>query len=298
MSVYSQIDANRRNSLLLVLFFAAFVVLVGWLFGEITGFGYGGVALAAVLAVALTLSQYFYGDKMLLALSAAKPVSKREYPHLYNTVEGLALATGNPMPALYMIDDTAPNAFATGRDPAHASVVVTSGLVQKMNRSELEGVLAHEMSHVKNYDIRMMMLVAVLVGVVALLSDWLLRSFFWGFRGRKREVRGGGVIAALAIAGIVLAVLSPIIAQLIKFAVSRRREFLADADGALITKNPAALASALEKISKDKEPLEAANKATAHLYIVNPLKNFHGSIDSLFSTHPPIGERIRILRSM
>lgn len=298
MSVYSQIDANRRNSLLLVLFFAAFVVVIGWLFGEITGFGYGGVTLAAILAIALTLSQYFYGDKMLLALSAAKPVNKREYPHLYNTVEGLSLAVGAPMPALYMIDDTAPNAFATGRDPQHASVVVTSGLVQKMNRAELEGVLAHEMSHVKNYDIRMMMLVAVLVGVIALLSDWLLRSFLWGGGRRGRESRGGGVIAVLAVAGIALAVLSPIIAQMIKFAVSRRREFLADADGALITKNPAALASALEKISRDKEPLEAANKATAHLYIVNPLKNFSGAVDNLFSTHPPIAERIKILREM
>ena len=207
----------------------------------------------------------------------------------------------NPKPRCYIIDDSAPNAFASGRNPKNAIVVVTTGLLDKLNRVELEGVIAHEMAHIKNYDILVQTLAVVMVGVIALLSDWILRSFFWGRRGRSRSSsrdRGGDIGSIIAIVGVVLAIFSPFIAQLLRFSVSRKREFLADANGALLTRYPPGLASALKKLDADREPLEVANKATAHLYIVNPLKDLKGKTNKMFSTHPPIEERITSLENM
>jgi heat shock protein HtpX len=215
-------------------------------------------------------------------------------------VEGLAIAAGIPAPQCYVIDDTAPNAFATGRNPKNSVICVTTGLLQKMNRAELEGVIGHEMSHIKNYDILLQTLTVVMIGVVALLSDWILRGVFWGGGRRRSSSRGKGnsLVLALLAVGLALAMLSPLISQLIRLAISRRREFLADASSAQLTRNPAGLASALRKLAADTEPLEAANKATAHLYIVNPLKNLRGFVNKLFSTHPPIEERIAALEKM
>jgi len=262
--------------------------------------GKAGIAFALLLAVGMTAGSYYYSDRVVLAMSRARPVEKAEFPYLYNVVEGLALAAGIPAPKCYVIEDTAPNAFATGRNPEHSVVVVTTGLLEKLNRLELEGVVAHEMSHIRNYDVLLQTLTVVMVGVVALLSDWMRRSYWWGGmrrQGSDRE-RGGGAGGLIVALGLVLAVLSPLAAQLIRLAVSRRREFLADASGALLTRYPAGLASALRKIAADKEPLEAANKATAHLYIVNPLKDLGGAVNRLFSTHPPIEERIAALEKM
>ncbi|MBI5553344.1 MAG: M48 family metallopeptidase, partial [Candidatus Diapherotrites archaeon] len=238
---------------------------------------------------------YYYSDKIVLSISQARPATKEENTYLVNTVEGLSLAAGIPMPQIYVIDDTALNAFATGRDPEHSIICVTSGLLKTLNRSELEGVIAHEMSHIKNYDIRLMMLATVFVGTIALLSDLFLRSLFWG-GGRNREENRGGII--LIVIGILLAILAPFVAILLKLAVSRQREYLADASGVELTRNPPGLASALRKISGDKEILEAANKATAHLYICNPLHERAAFMDSLFATHPPIAERIKRIEEM
>jgi heat shock protein HtpX len=299
--MYEQIARNKWKSFFLILFFLSWVFLLAWLFGELTGFGTQALILAAVIAVASTFASYYYSDKIVLAISRAKPVEKEDYPYLYNVVEGLAIAAGLPKPRCYIIDDTAPNAFASGRNPKNSVVVVTKGLLQKLNRVELEGVIAHEMSHIKNYDVLVQTLAVVMVGVVALLSDWILRSFFWG-GGRRRERtsrgKGGNAAVILVVAGLVLAALSPLIAQLIRFAISRKREFLADANGAFLTRYPPGLASALKKIAADTEPLEAANKATAHLYIVNPLKNLKGTVNNMFSTHPPVEARIAALEKM
>lgn len=294
--MYEQIASNKRRSALLVTLFFGLIAFLAWMLGEATGMGRAGFILAVLISLVMTLASYAASDTIVLAISRAKPVRKEDYPHLVNVVEGLTIAAGLPQPPrCYIIDDTAPNAFATGRNPQHAVICVTTGLLAKLDRAELEGVIAHEMSHIKNYDVRLQTLVVVMVGIIALLSDWILRGFFWG--GRKRG-KGGGGAAVFILIGLVLAVLSPLIARLIQFAVSRRREFLADADGALLTRYPPGLASALRKIAADTEPLEAANKATAHLYIVNPLKNVKGVVNRLFSTHPPIEERIAALEKM
>ncbi len=287
--------ANKRNSFLLFLIFFVFVFALGWVFSEVSGLGAFGLVLAGLIALGGTAGSYYWSDKIILAMSQAKPVDPKQNPYLYNVIEGLAIAAGIPKPRAYLIEDTAPNAFATGRDAEHAVIVVTTGLLQKLNRVELEGVLAHEMSHIKNLDIRFMMFVAVMVGVVALLSDWMLRGLFRGRRGGNREMNRGALL--LLVVGIVFAILAPLFATLIKLAISRQREFLADASGALLTRYPEGLAAALEKISKDKEPLEAANRATAHLYIVNPFKDLGGLTAGLLSTHPPIEERINRLRA-
>jgi heat shock protein HtpX len=295
--MYEQIASNKRKSFVLVVFFLAFIFVLAWVFEQLTGMGEGGLVLAVAIAGGISLISYYASDKVVLAISHARPVAKEDFPYLYNVVEGLAIAAGVPAPRCYMIDDTAPNAFATGRNPQNSVICVTTGLIEKMNRAELEGVVAHEMSHIKNYDIRLMTLTVIMIGVVALLSDWIMRSFWWGGRRRGgRDKSGAGAI--FLIVGLVLAALSPIIAQLIRLAISRKREFLADASGAMLTRYPAGLASALRKISADTEPLEAANKATAHLYIVNPLKDLKGAVNKLFSTHPPIEERIAALEKM
>ncbi|MGD1010077.1 MAG: zinc metalloprotease HtpX [Candidatus Aminicenantales bacterium] len=299
--MYEQISRNKWKSAALILFFIAFIFLLTWFFEYVTGWGKGGLVLAVIVSMGMAAAGYYSSDKVVLAISRARPVTKDEYPYLYNVVEGLAIAAGVPTPRCYVIDDTAPNAFATGRNPQNAVICVTTGILEKLNRVELEGVIAHEMSHIKNFDIRLQTLVVVMAGVVALLSDWILRSFFWG-GGRRRGGRagrgGGGAGAILIVVGLVLAALSPFIATIIQLAISRKREFLADASGAMLTRYPPGLASALRKISADPEPLEAANKATAHLYIVNPLKNVRGAVNRLFSTHPPIEERIAALEKM
>jgi heat shock protein HtpX len=299
--MYEQITRNKWKSFFLILFFLCLIFAISWAFGEVTGLGTQGLIFAGIIAVAMTFGSYYASDKIVLAISRARPVKKEDYPYLYNVVEGLAIAAGLPKPRCYVIDDTAPNAFASGRNPENSVIVVTTGLLQKLNRAELEGVIAHEMSHIKNYDVLVQTLAVVMVGVVALLSDWTLRTFFWGGgrrRSRDRSGGGGNAAAILIVVALVLAILSPIIAQLLRLAISRKREFLADANGALMTRYPPGLASALKKLSADREPLEAANKATAHLYIVNPLKNIKGRVNKLFSTHPPIEERVAALEKM
>ncbi len=295
--MYEQIASNKRKSFFLILFFLGLIFALAWLFGELTNLGPHGLTLAVVIAVVMTFGSYYSSDKIVLAISRARPVEKKDYPYLYNVVEGLAIAAGLPKPRCYIIDDTAPNAFASGRNPKNSVIVVTTGLLQKLNRAELEGVIAHEMAHIKNYDILVQTLAVVMVGIVALLSDWILRTFLWG--GRRRSSKDSGNIGAIiVVVGLILAIFSPFIAQLIRLAVSRKREFLADANGAFLTRYPPGLASALKKLDADREPLEAANKATAHLYIVNPLKDIKGTVNKLFSTHPPIKERIVALEKM
>lgn len=297
--MYEQISSNKRKSYFLILFFLVLIFLLAWAFGQLTELGPYAVILAFIIALAMTFGSYYYSDKIVLAVSKARPVEKKDFPYLYNVVEGLAIAAGLPKPRCYIIDDTAPNAFASGRNPENAVIVVTNGLLQKLNRVELEGVIAHEMSHIKNYDVLVQTLAVVMVGIVALLSDWILRTFFWGGGRRRERNKGRGNAAAIFIViALVLAILSPIVAQLLRFSLSRKREFLADANGALLTRYPPGLASALKKLAADREPLEVANKATAHLYIVNPLKDIKGRTNKLFSTHPPVEERITALEKM
>ena len=298
LSIYDAAAANRWRTVVLIAVFTAIIALLGYFVGEYFAPGGGLAALpfAFALAVGSGLASYFAGDQIILAQSRASEIGPDQEKVLHDVVESLALGLGIPTPKLYVIEDSAPNAFATGRDPRHASVVVTRGLLDKMDRTELEGVIAHELSHVGNRDIRVMLLVTILVGTVALLADWMWRSFFWT-RGGRRERDGGGN-AIIAVIAIALALLTPIIATLIQLAVSRQREYLADASGALLTRYPSGLASALRKIAADPEPLEVANKATASLYIANPLKDAPAFFDHLFDTHPPIEERIRRLEAM
>lgn len=300
MTIYNQIDSNKGKSFLLIFLFVALITGLVYLFGRVSGSGAGLVPLAFAFSLLTSIGSYYFSDKIVLAISGAKEVKESEDPTLHHLVENVCLGAGLAKPKIYLIDDSAMNAFATGRDPEHAVICFTSGIVAGLERLELEGVVAHELSHVKNYDIRYMALVSVLVGVVTLLSDWFLRSLWWGGRKRDNEREGGQIGAILFLLAVVLALLSPLFASLIQLAVSRKRELLADASGALITRYPEGLARALEKLSRDKEPLEAANKATAHLYIVNPLKgqNFVGWFAGLFDTHPPLAERIKALRSM
>ena len=300
VSMYDAQAQNRWRTVLLIVAFTLIVVAVAFVFGDILGgstsAGVTFIPIAILFSAGSSLFSYYVGDRLVLAQSRARAVGDGEEKVLRDVVETLALGLGIPMPALYVIEDPTPNAFATGRDPKHASVVVTRGLLDTMDRSELEGVIAHELSHVGNRDIRVMLLVTVLVGTVALLSDWLLRSMWWGGRSRDRDRSGGGGI--LLLVGIVLAILTPIIATLIQLAVSRQREYLADASGAFLTRYPEGLASALRKISADQHVLSVANKATASLYIANPLKDHPFGFDHLFDTHPPIEERIKRLEAM
>ena len=300
MTIYDQIDANRRSTWFLMVLFVVFVAAVVELIALALGGGYiAGIIVLIFAGIFVTIS-YYSSSSMVLGISQAREVKHDENPDLYNVVENLCIGSGMPVPKIYIINDTAPNAFATGRDPQHATIAVTSGLLQKLDKLELEGVIAHELSHIKNYDIRLMTLVVVLVGLVALLADFMLRFTFFG-SGRRPSNRGRGEGlggALILIIALVAAILAPIAAQLIKLAISRGREYLADSSGALLTRYPEGLARALEKISADKEPLEVANKATEHLYITNPLKGHKSWANNLFSTHPPIDERIRRLRAM
>jgi len=278
---------------LFIIMVAAVFQAAAWLLGG----GYEAGIIALVASTLFAVFSYYASSSVVLNISHATEVKHDENPDLYHIVENLCIGAGLPMPKIYIIDDTAPNAFATGRDPRHATVVVTKGLLQKLDKLELEGVIAHELSHIRNYDIRIMTITVVLIGLVALIADITLRLTWFGAGRRRGGDRGLGAAIVLIIALIAL-ILAPIAAELMKLAVSRRREYLADASGALLTRYPEGLARALEKISGDKEPLEAANKATAHLYIVNPLKSHGSFMNNLFSTHPPVQERIRRLRAM
>ena len=301
MTAYTEVSSNRLKTWVIMLGFAFFITFVIFIFGAAYGLdmpsalGFSGFAL--IIAGIMNFIAYYNSDKMVMAISQAKQIQKKDNPTLFRTVENLTIASGLPMPKIYIIDDTAPNAFATGRDPKHAAIAFTTGILQKLTKLELEGVAAHELSHVGNYDTRLMSVVSILVGTVALAADFFLRMSFYSRRDRDRE-GGSGIFLVL---GIVMAILAPIVAMLIQLAISRKREYLADASGTLITRNPDSLADALLKLSKDTEPLEAANKATAHLYIVNPLKNRKDAIGwfaGLFNTHPPIEERVKKLRTM
>mgnify|MGYP005846355381 FL=1 len=294
--MYEQISRNIWRSRLLLAFFVVLVAAFGLVFSA--AFNAPIIAVLAVaIAVASAVGSYYHSDRIVLATSGARPADRLEFPHYVNSVEGLAIAAGIPCPRPYVIDDPAPNAFATGRDPDHAVVCVTTGLLEITDRVELEGVIGHEMAHIKNYDIRFMMLVAVLVGSIALMADWFWRGTrFARFRGRGRAF--GQVQIAYWALGLVLAILAPVCCGLVKAAISRQREYLADSNGALLTRYPDGLASALEKIALNPRRLQAANKATAHLFIVNPMTEYGWFKENPFSTHPPIPERIRRLREM
>ena len=301
-----RISANKRNSLLLIVVFIAFVAVFGYVIGfawigDPTGALFG-LALAFVVGTISGLVTYYGGARMVLGASRAREVTHEEAPILYNVVEEMTLASGLTMPKVYIIDDSAPNAFATGRDPEHAAVAATSGLLEKLDRDELQGVMAHEMAHVGNFDIRYAMLVGVLVGTTVLIADFFLRSLWFGggrrMGGGNRGGGGGQIQLIMMLVGILFAILAPIFARMLQLSISRQREYLADATAVKLTRNPKGLADALEKISSDKEVLEVANRATAHLYITNPIKKFEKRSKGLFSTHPPIQERVQILRSL
>ena len=279
--------------------FVAFVVLLGYVMGNALGYGDSWMFIAVVISVVASFVSYYWGDKMVLAMSGAHPANRQDNFDFYTVAENLAIAAGIPKPQLYIIDDPAMNAFATGRDPQHAVVCATSGILERLDRRELEGVIAHELSHIKNFDTRLMAVVAVLVGTIAFMADMFMRNLWWGGLRRNRDDEGNAG-SILMIVGIVLAILSPLIATMIQLAVSRKREYLADASGAYLTRYPEGLASALEKLSQDKDVMPKATNATAHLFIVNPFKgkNFGAWFSGLFDTHPPIEERIKILRAM
>ncbi|MBN1325663.1 M48 family metallopeptidase [Candidatus Falkowbacteria bacterium] len=293
--MYKQIDSNKRKTIILMILFVVFVMLMGWLYGYFTDTGYSGLIVAGIISLIMATTSYFAGDKIALTAAGAKQINEEQNQRVYHLVENLCITAGLPIPNIYIINDDGINAFATGRDVNHSSIALTTGAINKLADIELEGVIAHELSHIKNYDIRLMMVVLVLVGIIALISDWLLRGFLWKGQGDRKN--NAGII--LLIIGIVLAVLSPLIAQVIQLAVSRKREYLADADGVLLTRYPDGLANALEKISlQNVSPLKRANNATAHLYIANPFGQTKIFLSNLFSTHPPIEDRIAKLRQM
>lgn len=297
--MYNQIDSNKRKTFLLITIFIAVILLIGWAFAEFSEFGYPSLALAGIFSILMSLGGYFKGDKVALAASGAKgPINQSDNPYLYRMMENLAITAGLPMPKMYVINDPAINAFATGRDPKHASVAVTTGAIEKLENEELEGVLAHELSHIKNYDIRLMTVVLVLIGMIALLSDWFLRMQFYGGGKKSNNDSNGKMQGILLAIGIVLIILGPIIGNIIKLAVSRKREFLADASGSMLTRYPEGLAKALEKISTESMAMQKANNATAHLFLASPFGRKKHLLSSMFATHPPIQERIEILRKM
>jgi heat shock protein HtpX len=309
MAQFEQLtSSNKRNSVLLVILFVLFIcvlgALLGWaVFGDPIA-AVPSIFLALIVSSISALIGYYAGPSAVLAMSGARPIAKEDDPELYNVVEELGIASGLPMPALYLVDTPAMNAFATGRDPKHACVAVTSGLRERLKRDELQGVLAHELSHVQNFDIRFMTLMAVLVGVVVLVADIGTRAIFYGGRGRSSDRgSGGGVLQLIIIVlAILLAIIAPIFAKLIQLAVSRQREYLADASAARMTRYPEGLAKALEALAAETEPMPQASRATAHLFIVQPLmmngRRPGGSGESMWSSHPPIEERIRRLRSL
>lgn len=302
--MYEQIASNRRRTWLLIAGAVVLLGAVGYALGLWAGSGPVGLVVASVIALVMAVGSYRFGDRVVLASARAKEVTPQEQPRLHNIVEGLSIAAGIPKPRVYLVPEAAPNAFATGRDPEHASIAVTEGLLQSLNRVELEGVVGHELAHVVDRDILVGTVVATLVGAVILLSEFFMRSWWWGgFRGRRGGDRGGGGAEAIIFAiGLVLLVLAPIFAQVIRFSVSRQREYLADAQGALLTRYPPGLASALRKIGAASAiPMHSANNATAHLWLNQPSRaqgEGVGTLERLFSTHPPIQDRIRRLEEM
>lgn len=297
MTFYDQIESNKRKSVFFLGLFLVFVILLGWLFSIVFN-SQIILWIAIAISVIQALVSYYSGDKIALSISGAKEIQKKDNPRLWNSVENLCITAGLPMPKVYIIDDPAPNAFATGRDPKHASIAVTSGMLDDLTDSELAGVLAHEISHINNYDIRLMTIIVVLVGVVTLLSDLFIRSRIFGFGRRDNNNDGGQIQLILLVVAIVASILAPIAATLIQLSISRKREFLADSSGVSLTRYPEGLASALEKISQYKIPMKNASGATAHLYISNPLGKKQSYISKIFSTHPPIEERILALKKI
>lgn len=306
---YEAISINKRKSLIIIIGFILFVAfavyIISQAFGIYLGYEPGGlgiVGIAFIVSGIMSLGGYYYSDKLVLSMSEARPANRSKDFEFYTVAQNMAIAAGVPQPKLYVIEDDAPNAFATGRDPDHAAIAATRGLLNRLDRTELEGVIGHEMTHVVNYDTRLGAVVAVMVGIIALLGDWFLRMSFWGGGRRRRDNEEGNQIGALfLILGFLFALLSPIIATLIQLAISRRREFMADAGSVSLTRQPSGLLHALEKISSVDEPLQHANKATAHLYIVNPFKEGHRGVSwfaNLFNTHPPIKDRIKALQKM
>jgi heat shock protein HtpX len=293
MNLYTQIAQNRRRSFFLFFFTFLVIILLGYVFGAYQGDSFIGAGLAFVFSLAYAGTAYFFSDRIVLAISGAKPIEKKDNPYLFRIVENLCIGAGLPLPKIYIVEEAALNAFATGRDPRHSVVAVTRGLLDNLEDEELEGVIAHELSHIRNFDIRVMTLAAVLAGSLVMIADIFLRSM--RYLGRSRGGRRGSGAGVLFLIGLVLAILAPIFAQLLKLAISRQREFLADSSGALLTRYPEGLARALEKMGADKTPLQHVSEATAHLYIKSPLSA--GFRTSLFSTHPPIEERIKRLRA-
>jgi heat shock protein HtpX len=294
-TLYTQKDRNVRLTWIYITGFLVFVIGVGYVFSTATNDS-SILFIAVIFSVLMSFGSYWWSDKIVLAMSKAKVVTHENAREIYHLVENLCITAGLPVPKIYIIEDSAPNAFATGRDAEHAVIVLTTGIIQKLEKIELEGVIAHELSHIGNRDILLSTVIVILVGLVTLLADWFRRWTFFGY-GRKRDSEGGGQFQAIMlVVALVLSILAPIAAMIMQLAISRKREFLADADGALLTRYPEGLARALEKISADTEPLEVANRATAHLYIVNPFKG--KKISSLFLTHPPIEERVAALRGM
>jgi heat shock protein HtpX len=298
MSFYEEISSNKTKTLVLFIAFFFFILILAGIFDYALGGGGFILIIAAIISIIYALISFFAGDKIVLTMSRAVPVTKESHQTLYNIVEEMKIASGLPMPKIYVIPSNALNAFATGRNPEKASIAVTQGLMEKLNREELTGVIAHEMSHIKNFDIRIMMISAVLVGLSVILSDIFLRMTFWGAIGGRRNSSKGNIGIILFIAGIILAILTPIIAIIISRSIGRSREYLADASAAELTRNPQGLANALNKLKNDSTPLETASGATAHLYISNPLKNKKQFFAGLFSTHPPIESRIEKLKAM
>lgn len=303
-NVYEAVDQNRVKSFLVIVVFIVFVAVIAWILAEVFGVGLWLVGFALVVSGLMSLGSYWWSDKIVLSLSGARPADKKKDFRFYTAAENLAMAAGIPMPRLYVIDSPASNAFATGRDPKHAAVAATRGLLEKLDRTELEGVIAHELSHIRNYDTRLMAIVAVLAGMIVMIADIGFRMSAFGGNNNERDNRGNAIFLVV---GIVLAILAPIVAKLIQLAISRRREFLADASAVHITRFPEGLARALEKIASDRTPLKMASNATAHLYIENPFKADLGESKSrpktgwfvsLFNTHPPVEERIKALRAM
>jgi heat shock protein HtpX len=290
VNIYEQIASNKRRSFLIIALFVVFIAFAGYAIGYATD-TQTLLPIAIIFSFFSTGISYFWGDKIVLGLNQAHPASRKEYFDFYTVTENLAMADELPMPKIYVIDSPAMNAFATGRDPEHAIVCATSGLLAKLDRTELEGVIGHELSHVKNYDTRLMTIVSILIGTLSILVNLSSRSFF--FRGRSRDREAGGI---LAIIGIIMIIFSPIIAKLIELAISRRREYFADASSVMLTRQPSGLISALEKISADPNVMTQASTATASLYISNPFKD--NKIASLFSTHPPVADRIKALQGM
>ena len=294
--MYSQIDSNKRKTIVLMAMFIIVIIALGYLFNYYYGDqSYGILIIAVIIAIVMSLTSYFSGDKIALATAGAKQIDKEANPYVYRMVENLCITAGTPTPKVHIIEDSAINAFATGRDPEHASIAITQGAIDKLTNEELEGVIAHELSHIKNYDIRLMMVVIVCVGIITLLADFFIRMRFYGGGKSKGNNKAGGIIILV---GIILAILSPLFAKLIQLAISRKREYLADASGAMLTRFPEGLANALEKIKQEAQPLKKANHATAHLYIASPWTGTKKSFIHLTSTHPPIDQRIDKLRKM